>query len=113
MVDINNANPELINFTGYKPTYTSWTISKAVKDGFSASTYVYRSITAKSARLKKIPYVVCDADNTPIWDHPITKLLLLPNPQYTRERFYELLFQFFVGTRPSDRLLVNGSKMLP
>lgn len=97
--------------------WTDWTIRKAVKDGYKASSWVYRAVSLIAGNAAAVPWVVYGADNEAIWDHPVSKTLARPNPHFTRQQFFELIVGWLAlaGNAYIKRVIVRGatSEMWP
>lgn len=90
----NLASSQAITVTTNDAVWTDWSIANAVKDGYASSGWVYKAVSMISRNASTVPFVVKNADNEILWDHPITKLLLKPHPYLNRLQFYELLIQW-------------------
>jgi HK97 family phage portal protein len=77
-----------------KPIYTDWSGDKAIKEGYKASTYVYKSIERKAAAAASVPWKVYKLKNNK-WElqegHPIEALIEQPNPFMDRAVMIERL----------------------
>jgi len=66
-----------------KPVYTDWNAETAIKEGYKASTYVYKSIEKKATAAASVPWKVYKLVNNK-WEvvegHPLEALLEQPNP---------------------------------
>lgn len=83
-----------ISVSSDRAIWSDWTISKAVKEGYKASGWVYKSVSLISRTASVAPFVVKNSENEIEWDHPLTKLLMDPHPYLSRSQFYELLIQW-------------------
>ena len=61
-----------------KPVYTSWSLAKAVKEGYTKNSWVYRSIFLKSQAAGSVKWVVRDSEGSIITKHPINILMKKP-----------------------------------
>ena len=71
--------------------WTEWTTKNAVEKGYKVSGWVYRAISLISKHISSIPWGVYDSNGTLIEDHPITTLMRNPNPEFSRQDFFELI----------------------
>lgn len=72
-------------------TWKEWTISNSVKDGYTASGWVYRAVSIISRNLAQVPIVVYNNENEIEWDHPLTQLFAKPNPRFGSNNMLQLL----------------------
>lgn len=93
--------------------WSEWTVRKAVKDGYKASSWVYRAVSIIASNAASVPWVVYGADNEAIWTHPVSKMLAKPNPNFSRGDFFFLAFAWMAlaGRAPLRR--VDGLRGMP
>jgi HK97 family phage portal protein len=72
------------------PSYTNWTIQKAVKDGYKASSWVYRAVSLISKSAASVPWGVVNEDGE-YKDHYLSDLIEHPNNAISRQDMFELL----------------------
>lgn len=102
--------------SGYKPTkipkpiYTSWTVAKAVSEGYKANPWVYRSVYLKAKAGSSIPWYVVDSEGEKIDGHPITLLFKRPNPYISKQDLFELIISWLelAGNSYLKKIKVNG-----
>jgi len=80
-----------IDYRTPEATWSSWTTKKAVSDGYKVSGWVYRAVSMIAKHTSSIPWIVEDANGTPISGHPVALLLENPNPEFSRQGFFELM----------------------
>jgi HK97 family phage portal protein len=80
-----------------RPIYTNWSTHKAVREGYKASTYVYKSIERKAAAAASVPWKVYRLKNGDTWEeqpgHPLEALIEQPNPFMDRAIMIERMTQ--------------------
>lgn len=77
-----------------QPQWTEWDTEKAIREGFKASTWVYRCIQLKMEAVASVPLVAYTmAADEWIVDakHPLTQFWARPNPFLSRARLMEML----------------------
>jgi len=92
------------------PNWSAWKVDKAVKDGYTASGWVYRAVNAISNAASSVPFHVIDKDGVPIHDHNVSKLLLNPNPEIPRQELFALFIQWLMlaGNAYAKKVEVGG-----
>jgi len=80
--------------SGVDAVWTTWTIDKAVKEGYTVCGWVYKAVNIVSRNGATVPFVVKDRNDEILWEHPTTKLLLNPHPFLNRVQFFELLIDW-------------------
>jgi len=92
------------------PEWTSWKVSRAVSDGYTASGWVFRACNAISNAVSSVPFFVQDSDGNPIYDHHVTKLLETPNPEISRQELFSLFTQWLLlsGNAYAKKVVVGG-----
>jgi HK97 family phage portal protein len=79
-----------------KPIYTDWSGDKAIKDGYKASSYVFKSIEKKATAAASVPWKVYKLKNNQ-WEeqqgHPLEALIEQPNPFMDRAVMIERMTQ--------------------
>ena len=73
-----------------RPIFNSWTISKAVKEGYKANGWVYRAVNLTAKSGSSVPWGVVNIENEFLPDHHLTKLMQRPNPRISRQKLFEL-----------------------
>lgn len=71
--------------------WSLWTTEKAVSEGYKISGWVYRAVSMISKHVASIPWCVEDANGNKLPEHPISILLNNPNPEFSRQDFFELI----------------------
>jgi len=79
-----------------QPIYSTFTIAKAVKEGYKASPTVYRAIFLITKSAASVPWIVYSADNEPMPDHYLTKMLQHPNPNISKQDLFELIISWLL-----------------
>lgn len=75
------------------PDYKLWSIQKAVKDGYKASSWVYRAVSLISKSAASVPWGVVNEKGEYI-DHYLSDLLNHPNGSISRQDVFELLISW-------------------
>lgn len=93
-----------------KPIYTTWTIERAVAEGYKANPWVYRSVYLKAKAGSSVPWYVVDEKGEKIDGHPITTLFKRPNPFLSRQDLFELIISWLElsGNSYLKKIKVNG-----
>ncbi len=73
------------------PIYTDMTVRKATREGYKVSVYVFRAVRTIVQAASAIPWVVLDKEGEPIENHPFTKVMRNPNPEFSGQDMMELL----------------------
>lgn len=76
-----------------RPIYSDWSLLKAIKEGYKANSYVYRSIYLKAKAGSSIPWYV-SKDGEKLDGHHLTILFEKPNPYISRQRIFELMISW-------------------
>lgn len=75
------------------PAFGAMNYQEAVKEGYSALTWVYRCIRKRGEAIGSVPWktfrVGSDGTSTPLPNHPLEKLVNRPNPYQDRKEFFE------------------------
>ncbi len=92
------------------PIYTDMTVRKATREGYKISIYVFRSVRTIVQAASAIPWVVEDSKGVIIEDHPLTKVLRKPCPQFSSQDMMELLIAHLelVGNALWMPIIVGG-----
>lgn len=92
------------------PIYSDMTVSRATRQGYKISIYVYRSVRTIIQACSAIPWMVVDKDNEEIPEHPFTLLMKHPNPVFSWQDMIEFLVAHLelCGNELWQPLLVNG-----
>jgi HK97 family phage portal protein len=77
-----------------QPIYTSWTIEKAVKEGYRANGWVYRAVNLITKAAASVPWEVVNEDGESLPKHHISVLLDRPNPHISRQDLFELIISW-------------------
>jgi len=75
------------------PTWSDLTLAKAVKEGYKANGWVYRSVRLISISGASVPWHV-EKDGKTMPSHHLTKLLERPNPRISRQTMFELMISW-------------------
>lgn len=82
----------LPSYRSGQPEWTDWDTDKAITDGFKASVWVYRCLTALSDMVSSLPWYV-ERRVGDEWErvegHPVETLLEAPNPYFGRRELIE------------------------
>lgn len=92
------------------PVYNNWSIKKAVKEGYRANPWVYRSVFLKAKAGSSVKWYVVDKDGQKIDEHPLTLLFKKPNPFISRQDVFELIISWLElsGNSYLNKLKVNS-----
>ncbi|HKJ76508.1 MAG TPA: phage portal protein [Gammaproteobacteria bacterium] len=72
--------------------WTTWTVDKAVKEGFKVNSWVHRAVHLIATNAAQVPFVVRDEETGEIQpENPIHQLLQRPHPQLSRQKMTYLL----------------------
>lgn len=74
-----------------RPIYSSWSLKKAVAEGYKQNSWVYRSVFLKSQASGAVPWLVKNKDGETVDGHSISQLLKKPNPHISRQDIFELI----------------------
>jgi len=77
------------------PVYTTWTLQKAVAEGYKVNGWVYRSVYLIAKAGSQVGWVVTNDDTgeqKP--DHHLSKLFRKPNPHISRQDMFELIISW-------------------
>lgn len=77
-----------------QPVYTSWTLEKAVKEGYRANGWVYRAVNLITKAAASVPWKVVNEDGESLPKHHISVLLDRPNPHISRQDLFELIISW-------------------
>lgn len=77
-----------------KATWNDWQLSKAVKEGYKVSGWVFRAVSMVAKTAASAPWVIYNEDNEIEPDHPLAALFAKPNPSFTRQDVFELLIMW-------------------
>ena len=103
---------EAVNVSGNDVLWTTWTIDKAVKEGFISCGWVYKAVSLISRNATTVPFVVKNKDNEVQWEHPLTILMMDPHPYLNRVQFYELLIQWLQLSGNAYLKIVENSQSI-
>jgi len=92
------------------PIYSDMTVSRATRQGYKISIYVYRSVRTIIQACSAIPWMVVDKNNEEIPNHPFTFLMQHPNPVFSGQDMIEFLVAHLelCGNELWQPLFVNG-----
>jgi len=76
-----------------QPQWTNFTVTRAVRDGYKTSVWVYRCVNIIAQCAASVKLQVVTDQNEPVSNHPIQALLNLPNPEISPKEFRVLLMQ--------------------
>ena len=74
-----------------QPVYTTWTVRKAVNEGYKINGWVYRAVYLKAKAISSVPWVVVNNEGEHIEGHYLSQLLSNPNPHISRQDLFELM----------------------
>lgn len=77
-----------------QPKYRAWTISKAVKEGYIASGWVYRAVRLITDAASSVPWKVMAEDGEFIQGHRVRNLFKYPNPHMSSRQFMRLIISW-------------------
>lgn len=106
----NMAGSDIIVSRPSQAVWSDWTVSKAVAEGYKATSWVYRAVSIIATNASSVPWVVFGKDNQAIWEHPISKLLDKPNPFFTRQQLIELIVDWLALAGNGYLKIVTGSR---
>ena len=87
------------------PIYTDMTVRKSTREGYKTSIYVFRAVRVIVQAASAIPWIVEDKNGEPIDNHPLTKVLRNPNPEFSGQDMMEILI--------GHELLVGNALWMP
>lgn len=93
------------------PVYTDLSITKATREGYKLSLYVYRAVRSIVQAVSGIPWIVVDnRTGEPIPKHDFTKVWARPNPEFSGQDNMEFLAAHLklVGNAIFQPVMVNG-----
>ncbi len=73
------------------PIYPEMTVSRATRQGYKLSIYVYRAVRATVKACSAVPWVTLNSKGEEIPDHPFTQLMRRPNPEFSGQDIIEFL----------------------
>lgn len=73
------------------PTWTEWRVDNAVKEGYKVNPWVFRAVQLIAQNASSVPWAVFDEKMSPIWNHPLSKVLARPNEHFSRQKLIELI----------------------
>ena len=112
----NMAGAKIIPVDNKDATWTDWTIEKGVRDGYSASGWVYKAVSMIAKSCASIPWLVVDDEGVEIQNHPLNHLIKNPSPFFTMYDLIELLvsWQQLTGQAYLKKIQNNGTiELLP
>jgi len=77
-----------------QPKFKSWSVQKAVKDGYIASGWVYRAVRLITDAASSVPWKVMGEDGEYISDHPLRRLFKYPNPHMSSRQLMRLIISW-------------------
>ena len=78
-----------VGYSPGQPVYSELTLQKAVREGYTMSVAVYRAVRAIAQAASSVPWVASvNGEND--WEHPLTKLMARPNPEYSGQDMIEV-----------------------
>lgn len=87
--DLSQADSVL--FKAGRAQWSTWTVASAVRDGFRKSGWIYRAVTLIARGGASVPWAVFDAQGQRVDSHPISRVLVKPNPHFSGQDLMELL----------------------
>lgn len=106
-----------------QPAWSGWDIEKGTTEGYKTNGAVYRAVSLISSLAGSAELRVYAPDGSIASDHPMSKLLLHPNPNFTMFEIVQLitmwlllggnsyLFKNKVGTKTKEIDPINPSRM--
>jgi len=106
------------------PQYKNWTIQKAVKDGYRASSWVHRAVSLIAKSASSVPWRVQNEKGEHV-DHYLADLIEYPNPSISRQDVFELIISWLelggnaylnnvkVGNRSTELWPVSPDRLSP
>lgn len=76
-----------------QPLWTTWTLEKAVKEGYNGNVWVNIAVRMIAKNASSVPWYV-SKDGAKLDNHHLTKLMERPNPSVSRQDFMELWFSW-------------------
>ena len=82
-----------------QPLWSTWTVQKAVKDGYVASGWVYRAVFLLQQAASSPPWKVYNQDGEIVEGHRLNQLLYMPHPYISRKEVFKLItaWMFLAG----------------
>ena len=74
-----------------QPTYSTFSIQKAVKHGYKVNPTVYRAVYLITKSASSVPWAVYNDEGEELPDHHLSQLFKHPNPHISRQDLFELL----------------------
>lgn len=74
--------------------WRDWNVSNAVTNGYKASGWVYRSINMIAKNASCVPWHVVNSNTGEPVSHQLNDVLSNPNPEFSRQDFFELLISW-------------------
>ncbi len=94
MVLRNMANADAYQISSGQPVYSTFTVAKAVKDGYKINPTVYRAVQLKTKAAASVSWMVYNEDREPLPEHHLSKMFKFPNPFISRQDVFELIFSW-------------------
>ncbi len=96
-----------------RPVFNSWTIRKAVKEGYRANGWVYRAVTLTMKSGASVPWGVVDKDEKRLPEHHLDKMLQMPNPHLSRKMLFELWISWLeLGGNALSQKVKSGNETI-
>ncbi|HKJ75571.1 MAG TPA: phage portal protein [Gammaproteobacteria bacterium] len=91
--------------------WTTWTIQKAVNEGFKVNSWVHRAVHLIAQNASQAPFVVKDLDTGDLMrDHRLSRMLARPHPQFSRKQiqYLEVVWRELAGNGYLKRVQDSG-----
>jgi len=93
----NMAFSEILREKMPRPSWTNWTVKKAVKEGLRSSVWIFRSFGLITGCAASVPLRVVDKDSLePVENHKLSTLLEMPNTQISRKDCMSLIYNWLL-----------------
>lgn len=108
-----------------QPIYTTWTVAKAVAEGYRANGWVYKAVNLITKAAASIPWNVVNEDGESLPNHHLSVLFDRPNPHISRLDLFELIISWLelsgnsylnkvkVGERTAELWPISPDRLRP
>ena len=93
-----------------QPQWSTWSIAKAVKNGYMASSWVYKSVFLLQQAASSVTMGVFNKDGERIDEHHISRLMKYPNPHISSKMLNKLItaWMHLAGNSYLNKIRVGG-----
>ncbi len=83
-------------FKTSQASWTKWTLSNAVKEGYEKSGWVYRAVSLIAKNGASVPWGIYNIETGELEpNHPLATVLAYPNPHFSRQDLFELIISWY------------------